>query len=384
MEQRQEFIKEWLERERPVSELSRAYGISRKTAYKWIDRFEESGRAGLAEQSRAPHHSPQQINSTVAEAIIGERQRHPTWGARKIVESLRRREPARKWPAASSIGELLKREGLIPSRRVRRKTPPYSEPLKHAEAPNQVWCVDFKGWFHCGNGERCDPLTVTDAYSRYLLRCRATEKTDGVHVRSLMEAIFREYGLPEAIRSDNGSPFASRAPGGLSRLSMWWLQLGIRHERIEPGCPQQNGRHERMHRTLKEETASPPAASRWRQQQAFAGFERVYNQERPHEALGWKRPAELYVGSSRKYPARLPELEYPRGAHLRRISQQGSLKWRCERTFLSEVLARQTVGLLETEEEFFEVYYGPLLIGWFDGRTQTFAPERPCPRREKQ
>jgi transposase InsO family protein len=293
LEQRQEFIQEWMERKRPVSELSRVYGISRKTAYKWIDRFEEKGRAGLAEQSRAPHHSPQQIHPKMAAAIVAERQQHPTWGARKIVESLRRREPAKTWPAASSIGELLKREGLIQSRRVRRKTPPYSEPLKHAQAANQVWCVDFKGWFYCGNGERCDPLTVSDAYSRYLLRCRATEKTDGAHVRNLMEAIFREYGLPEAIRSDNGSPFASRAPGGLSRLSMRWLQLGIRHERIEPGCPQQNGRHERMHRTLQEETANPPARSRSRQQQAFVEFERVYNQERPHEALGWKRPVEL-------------------------------------------------------------------------------------------
>lgn len=294
------------------------------------------------------------------------------------------RRPEAEWPAASSIGELLKREGLIQARRTRRETPPYTEPLAHASAPNQVWCADFKGWFYCGDGVRCDPFTVTDAWSRYLLRCRATEKTDGPHVRAVMEAVFREYGLPEAIRTDNGSPFASRAPGGLSRLSMWWLQLGIRHERIEPGCPQQNGRHERMHRTLKQETASPPAATRSRQQQAFLDFERLYNEQRPHEALEGKTPAELYVGSARCYPARLPELEYPRGVHLRRISQQGSLKWRSERTFLSEVLARQRVGLLETEEEFFEVYYGPLLIGWFDGRAHLFEPERPRPRSRRK
>ena len=202
--------------------------------------------------------------------------------------------------------------------------------------------------------------------------------------------MFREHGLPDAIRSDNGSPFASRAPGGLSRLSMWWLQLGIRHERIEPGHPEQNGRHERMHRTLKQETANPPKANRRRQQQAFGAFQREYNEQRPHEALGWKTPAELYVPSVRPYPARLPELQYPAGAHLRRISQQGSLKWKCERTFLSEVLARQTVGLLETEEEFFEVYYGPLLIGWFDGeiapvcaRTAAAAITSPQARRRK-
>ena len=381
LDQRNEFITEWLKKQYSLAELSRSYGISRKTAYKWLARFQQNGRAGLAERSRAPLSSPQAIKESTASAIIALRQKYPTWGARKIREKLRQLHPETAWPAASSMGELLKREGLIQPRRTRRRTPPYTEPLAHAAAPNQVWCADFKGWFRTGDGSRCDPLTVTDAYSRYLLRCRATEKTDGVHVRAVMEAVFREYGLPEAIRTDNGSPFASRAPGGLSRLSMWWLRLGIRHERIEPGRPEQNGRHERMHRTLKQETASPPAANRRRQQQAFIEFEGVYNRERPHEALEWKTPAQLYVGSAKSYPVRLPELEYPPGVHLRRISQQGSLKWLSERTFLSEVLARQTVGLLETEEEFFEVYYGPLLIGWFDGRSHLFEPERPRPLR---
>ncbi len=379
MEQREALITEWLRKERPIAELSRAYGISRKTVYKWLERFEQQGRAGLADRSRAPHHSPQAIAAAAAAEIVGLREKRPHWGARKILQRLEQDQPGAAWPAASSIGALLKREGLIQPRRVRRKTPPQSEPLAHAMAPNQVWCADFKGWFYCGDGTRCDPFTITDAWSRYLLRCRATEKTDGPHVRALMEAVFREYGLPEAIRTDNGSPFASRAPGGLSRLSMWWLQLGIRHERIPPGRPDQNGRHERMHRTLKQETASPPAANLRRQQQAFVDFEQVYNQERPHEALEGKTPAQLYVASARRYPARLPELPFPGGVHLRRISQQGSLKWRGERTFLSEVLARQLVGLLETEEEFFEVYYGPLLIGWFDGRAHWFEPERPCP-----
>jgi transposase InsO family protein len=381
LEHRNEFITAWLKRERSLTYLSREYGISRKTAYKWIDRFEAEGRAGMQERSRAPKSSPQTIDQTMAAAIIKERQKYPTWGARKLRLSLQRQQPEEAWPAASSIGELLKREGLIAARRPRRRTPPYTQPLAHAQGPNQVWCADFKGWFRCGDGERCDPFTITDAYSRYLLCCRATEKSDGTHVRAVMEAVFREYGLPAAIRTDNGSPFASRAPGGLSRLSMWWMQLGIRHERIEPGCPEQNGRHERMHRTLKQETANPPAANWRRQQAAFVAFERMYNQERPHQALEGKTPAEVYAASTRSYPVRLPELAYPAGIHLRRISQQGSLKRHCERTFLSEVLARQTVGLLETEEEFFEVYYGMLLIGWFDGRSHLFAPELPCPRR---
>lgn len=383
MDQRKEFIDEWLKDERTFTDLCLRFGIARKTGYACVERFQEAGRAGLEARSRAPHQSPQAIPEKTAALLIAERQKRPTWGARKLRLLLQREKPDVTWPAASSIGELLQREGLIPARAPRRKTPPYTQPLAHAEAPNQVWCADFKGWFYCGDGVRCDPFTITDAHSRFLLCCRATDKADGPHVRAVMEAVFRRHGMPEAMRTDNGSPFASRAPGGLSRLSMWWLQLGIRHERIEPGRPDQNGRHERMHRTLKQETASPPAANRGRQQQSFIAFERMYNGERPHEALHGQRPADVYTDSTRVFPARVPELVYPSGVHLRRISQQGSLKWRTQRTFLSEVLARQTVGLLETEEEFFEVYYGPLLIGWFDGRSQVFAPERARSRRPK-
>jgi putative transposase len=384
LDQRNEFITAWLRREQSLAELCRGFSISRKTAYKWVERFGENGRAGLADRSRAPQHSPQAIEKEVADAIIGARERYPHWGARKLRLWLQREEPGRNWPAASSMGELLNREGLIQPRRIRRRTPPYSEPRAPAEAPNDLWCVDFKGWFRCGDGTRCDPFTTSDACSRYVFCCRAVEKTDGPHVRGVMETIFRRHGLPPAILSDNGPPFASGAPGGLTRLSMWWLHLGIRHERIEPGRPEQNGRHERMHRTLKEETASPPAANLRLQQQAFMKFERMYNEQRPHEALGGKTPADVHVASTKPYPARLPDLQYPAEAQLRRISQQGSLKWRCERTFLSEVLARETVGLVETEEEFFEVYYGPLLIGWFDGRSHVFAPERPQPQRSPQ
>jgi transposase InsO family protein len=383
LDQRKEFIDEWLKDERTFTDLCRRFGIARKTGYVCVERFQQEGRAGLEARSRAPHHSPHAIPESTAAALIAERRKRPTWGARKLRLRLQREKPAVTWPAASTIGELLQREGLIQARARRRKTPPYTQPLAHAEAPNQVWCADFKGWFCCGDGVRCDPFTITDAHSRFLLCCRATDKADGPHVQAVMEAVFRRHGLPEAIRTDNGSPFASRAPGGLSRLSMWWRQLGIRHERIEPGRPDQNGRHERMHRTLKQETAHPPAANRARQQQSFTAFERMYNGERPHEALGGQRPADVYTESTRVFPERLPELMYPSGVHLRRISQQGSLKWRTERTFLSEVLARQTVGLLETEEEFFEVYYGPLLIGWFDGRSHVFAPERARSRRPK-
>jgi hypothetical protein len=248
--------------------------------------------------------------------------------------------------------------------------------LGHAEAPNQVWCTDNTGWFLCDNGERCDPLTISDAFSRYLHRCRSVAKSDGPHVRAVFEAVFREYGLPDAIRSDNGPPFASPAPAGLSRLAMWWLRLGIRHERIEPGCPEQNGRHERMHQTLKQETAAPPAANLRQQQERFRRFEREYNQERPHEALGNRTPASVYAASARAFPARLPELEYPGGVEFRRISHNGYLKWGGQRTFVSEVLSRENVGLLEIDDDLFEVYYGPLLLGWFEAVEHVFEADR--------
>lgn len=372
LQQRLAFITACHAGENSVAELCRQYDISRQTGYKWLKRFAADGEAGLQEKSRAPQHQFQQMLDEVSEEVLGLRRQHPRWGPRKLKAWLERKAPEIGWPAASTIGALLKREGLVIERRRRARTPGYSEPLQHADKPNRVWCTDFKGWFQCGDGARCDPLTCTDAFSRFLLRVRAVAKTDGPHVRAVFEAMFREYGLPEAIRSDNGPPFASRAPGGLTRLSMWWLRLGIRHERIEPGCPEQNGRHERMHQTLKQETASPPRANLRQQQQSFAAFEREYNHERPHEALENRTPAEFYETSSREYPSRLPELEYPDGVLYRRISQQGSLKWKCERTFISEVLARELVGLLERDEEIFEVYYGPLLIGRLDGRRQRF------------
>ena len=349
MEERKEFIEEWKQSVDGFAELCRKYGISRQTGYKWVKRFQTEGEAGLEEHSRAPHDSPQAMSPEVVGRVVELRQQHPRWGPRKLRWYLQSHEPRQSWPATSSIGELLRREGLAQKRRKRQRTPPYSAPLAHAEAPNQVWCADFKGWFLCGDGERCDPLTISDAFSRYLLRCRAVEKTDGSNVRGVFEALFRECGLPEAIRTDNGSPFASPAPAGLSRLAMWWVRLGIRHERIEPGRPDQNGRHERMHQTLKQETANPPAANLRQQQQAFDRFQREYNLERPHEALGYQTPSSLYVASARGYPARLPEPEYPEGAKLRQVAENGLLRWKNRRAFVSKVLGGEYVGLLPVE-----------------------------------
>jgi putative transposase len=375
VEERKKFIDEWGMQNDCFAELCRKYGISRQTGYKWVERFESQGEPGLLELSRAPQRSPQAISEEVAEEVIKLRQQHPRWGPRKLRAYLNRRSPDEHWPATSSMGELLKREGLVQKRRKRRRTPPYSEPLAHAMAPNQVWCADFKGWFVCGDGQRCDPLTITDAYSRYLLRCQLVEKTDGIRTRSIFEAVFRECGLPEAIRTDNGAPFAAGTPGGLSRLSMWWIRLGIRHERIERGCPEQNGRHERMHQTLKQEAADPPAANLRREQQALLKFQEEYNQQRPHEALAYETPASLYVASQRKYPSRLPDPEYPAGSTLRSICKDGQMRWANQRVFLSGVLSGEQVGLVQVEDAFYEVYYGPVLLGWYDEAENYFAAD---------
>jgi len=376
LDERRDFIEEWKCAETSLAELCRRYEVSRQTGYKWLERYEREGEAGLEEHSRAPRHYPQAMPPEVRAVLLNLRARHPSWGPRKLRAYLEREKPSRTWPAASSIGDLLRREGLAHPQRKRKRTPPYTQPLQHAEAPNQVWCADFKGWFLTQDGARCDPLTITDAHSRYLLRCCAVERTDGEHAWAVFEAAFREFGLPEAIRTDNGSPFASRAPAGLSQLSMLWLRLGIRHERIEPGQPQQNGRHERMHQTLKKETASPPERNLRRQQMAFLRFQQEYNQVRPHEALDYATPASLYVGSQRRYPAKLPELEYPEGARLRRVSHHGDVKLDGVQMFVSSLLAWEMVGLVELSQNpaWLEVYYGSLLIGWIDLKRRTLVP----------
>jgi transposase InsO family protein len=291
------------------------------------------------------------------------------WGPRKLKRVLERDQPGRAWPAASTIGEIVKRAGLVVPRKKRRTTTPYTDPLAHADGPNRVWCADFKGWWRTADGARIDPLTISDAATRYLLRCQAVEKTDGERVRAIFEAAFREYGLPETIRTDNGAPFASCALGGLSRLAVWWLKLGIVPERIEAGHPEQNGRHERMHRTLKQEAATPPAASRRAQQRALDRFRQEYNEVRPHEALGQQTPASVYGPSPRPYPHQVPEPEYPDTMLVRSVRRKGHFRWRHHDVFLTEVLWGENVGLLPTDERRFTVYFCSVPIARFDSRT---------------
>jgi transposase InsO family protein len=368
------FVQEYGRAVTTMAELCRAYGIARKTGYKWVERFMEQGRNGLEDLSRAPERHPNQTEREVEEEILALRGRHMRWGPRKLRRYLQDRRPQRAWPAASTIGELLKREGLVVERRPRPKTPPYTQPFAAAASPNQVWCADFKGWFRTQDGERIDPLTMTDAHSRYLLRCQAVEKADTEAVRAICEAAFREYGLPGAIRTDNGAPFASRAIAGLSRLSVYWMKLGIVPERIAAGHPEQNGRHERMHRTLKEETATPGAANRRAQQRAFDRFRREYNEERPHEALGQQTPSSRYRPSPRLYPERLPEPEYDSGLEVRRVYPHGQFFWQGHDVFLSKALAGERIGLESVEDDYWCVYFAEFPLALFDSEALHIEP----------
>ena len=348
-----------------IAALSEIYGVARKTIYKWLERHDAAGVAGLADRSRAPQHTPHKLSEDVISEIIAARQRW-NWGPRKLRVKLAAAQPKITWPAESTIGEVLKRAGLTHRRKPRVRTPPYGQPFASVDAVNQTWCADFKGWFRTADGTRCDPLTITDAHSRYLLRCQITPKADSIHVAAIFDAAFREYGLPLVIHTDNGVPFASCAPGGLSRVSMRWVKLGIVPQRSRPASPQDNGRHERMHSTLKQATLQPPERTARRQQDAFDRFLYEYNHDRPHEALEDATPASYYIASCRQMPRRVPELDYGDDVMVRRISQQGSLKWNGERTFVSEIFAHEWMGLRALDERYSEVLYGPITVGFFD------------------
>jgi transposase InsO family protein len=374
MEEKARFVLEYKQDKQTMTELCEAYGIARETGYVWLRRYRERGLAGLVELNRAAHRHGNQTPAETERAVLELRQAHMRWGPRKLKRVLERDQAHQRWPAASTMGELLKREGLVVGRKKRRRTAPYTEPLAHADGPNRVWCADFKGWFRTGDGERIDPLTITDAYSRFLLRCQAVEKTDTLRARAIFEAAFREYGMPGAIRTDNGAPFASMAVAGVSRLAVWWMKLGIVPERIEAGHPEQNGRHERMHRTLKQETAQPAAANRRAQQRVFDRFRGEYNEQRPHEALGMHTPALLYEPSPRAYPARVPEPEYPATMLVRSAHHQGHIRWKKHEVFLSEVLRGERVGLLPVDERWFTIYFAQFPLARFDSYKLRITP----------
>jgi putative transposase len=332
-----------------VTDLCRRYEVSRETFYVWKRRRDAGNEWWFEERSRAPEHCPQATPQAQVAQIVAMRKRFPRFGARKVLSKLVEERPQVDWPAASTIGDILKREGLIVARDRRRRPVPMGEIVAGASEPNGEWSIDFKGWFRTRDGERCDPLTVEDTASRYLVETRIVEPT-WAGVRLALERVFAEVGLPEAIRSDNGSPFGSTGAGGLSSLSVWWLKLGIAPRYIPPSSPQDNGRHERMHRTLKEETARPPAATVREQQARFDTFRRHYNEERPHEALGQTPPAKHWRAPSRQLPRRLEEPWYDADHEVRRVRPPGTIKWRGEQVFIGEALAGELVGLAELEK----------------------------------
>jgi transposase InsO family protein len=374
MDQRVQLIADWLSGDYFKIELCTVYGISRPTADKWIRRYQEGGVKALEELSRAPYSHPNATIEEIREQIIKGKLERQNWGTKKVMDYLRENYPLLRWPADSTAAEILKRAGLVKPRRYRSRVAPYSEPFGNCQGPNQIWSTDFKGDFLLGNGRRCYPLTLSDNFSRYLLMCRALEHPSYEAVRPWFEWVFREYGLPEAIRSDNGGPFASLALGGISQLSKWWIQLGIRPERIEPGKPSQNGRHERMHRTLKHD--APAQKNHQRQQHRFDLFLEEYNWQRCHEALGRKTPGSVYRRSPRPYPIKLPPIEYDSGFVVRQVRHNGEIKWCGDFIYISQVLAQEPLGLKQIDDELWELRYSFHLLGVLNQRTKIIIPPK--------
>lgn len=370
MEQRVAMVGDWLKNKSAVTELSRMYGVSRVTIYKWLNRFKQEGPAGFQEHSRAPHQHPNAVPEEMVQLLINARLGHQKWGPKKIKAWLKERYPEEEWPALSTISVIFKREGLVKPRRLRHTVADYSQPFLDCDGPNKVWSADFKGQFRNADGKICYPLTITDNFSRFILLCRGLSRPTYDEVRPWFEYTFRRYGLPEAIRTDNGAPFASVGLAGLSRLSSWFIKLGVRPERIEPAHPEQNGRHERMHRTLKEATANPPRVNLRQQQKAFDDFVEEYNYARPHEALGMKKPGEVYISSERSYTQRTAPIKYPPELVIRQVRCCGDMTWRGKRIYISQALAGEHIGLLQLDDEHkWEIRFGFQKLGILDDQS---------------
>ncbi len=368
MHERLKFIVAASDETRTFVEVCAQFGISPKTGYKWLARYRALGPAGLEQRQPVARECPHRTPEELRDVIVGLRKERPFWGPKKLRAVLLRDHPEQTWPAASTIGDLLHREGLIRPRRRRVHVAPATQPLASCTRPNDTWCVDFKGHFALGDGARCYPLTITDGHSRYLIQCEGMLEPKGGPVRRAFERAFHEFGLPSRIRSDNGPPFATLAPGGLSMLSVWWIQLGIVPERIEPGQPQQNGRHERMHRTLKAEATQPPAPTLAAQQRVFDRFRHEYNDERPHEALGQTPPAQHYEPSPRAYPRELVVPSYGDDFKVRWVESTGRISWRSQPVLVHLSAARQPIGIRQVSETRHEAWYGPILLGTLDDR----------------
>jgi putative transposase len=368
MEQRERFIRDEQLALYTMTELCERYGISRKTGYKWLGRFDEGGRQALGDRSRAPHRCPHRISDATAALICDARRTHPTWGPDKLLDWLEPRHPDIAWPAVSTAGDLLARKGFVKKRRRRR---PHLHPgvvPALTTQPNDLWTADFKGQFRTGDRRYCYPLTIADQHTRFLMACHGLPSTKGHGVRPVFDRLFREHGLPRAIRTDNGVPFATTGIHGLSQLNVWWMRLGIQHQRILPGQPQQNGAHERMHKTLKADAIRPPRATLIAQQRAFNHFRREYNEERPHQHLRGRTPASCYRPSPRAYDARLLPIEYPGHYLVKRITNAGTFRFKKRLLFIAHALAPHTIGLEEIADGVWSIYFCHVLIARLDER----------------
>jgi putative transposase len=375
MDERLRFVAEWLSGEVSKTELCEAYGISRRVGYKWLARYQAEGVSGLTDRSHAPLIHGRSTPADLVEKIVDLRRGRPTWGPRKLVAKLEQLHPRLAWPSHSTVHEILKRHGLVRARRLRRRAPPRLGELVTPERPNQVWAVDHKGWIRLGDGQRCEPLTLADTYSRFLLAVSAGASTQEVEARPVMERAFKAYGLPEVIRSDNGPPFASTGVTGLTALSVWWIKLGVRPERITPGRPQENGRLERFHLTLLE-AMRPPAATRAAQARRFEAFRRDYNHERPHQALKQTPPADFYTPSPRPMPKRPHEPDYSSEMITRKVRSNGEIKFASGLVHISSALAGEGVAI-EQIEQGWRVWFYKQPIGLLDHRGQKLLPIQP-------
>jgi transposase InsO family protein len=375
MDQRLRFISDYRRDYATFAELCDRYGVSRKTGYKWVDRYELIGPRGLEDRSRRPNVFPTATPLPVVEQLLALRRSHPSWGAKKLLSVLGKRGVT-ALPGRSTCCDLLKRHGLVTSAR-RRKYPGHpGRPPSGPTEPNDIWTADFKGQFRTRDGRYCYPLTIADGYSRFLLACQALRSTSLELSRPVFFRLFDEHGLPRAIRTDNGVPFATTALGRLSSLSVWWIRLGIHPQLIEPSHPEQNGSHERMHRTLKNETTRPAKGNLAAQQVRFNHFRTEYNEQRPHEALGQETPATLYRPSPRVLPKRLPEIEYPAHYEVRYVSANGGMRWKCAWVCVTHTLAGEYVGLNEVGDGLWDVYFGPVLLGRMDERKLRIVDHR--------
>lgn len=377
MDQKMQMIKLWKSDRYTITDLSILHDVSRKTIYKWTKRYKTEGSIGLENRSKAPLHHRNATAEGMVKIIIAVKQQHPRWGPKKIIASLRERYRELHYPAISTVSEILKRKGLVTPRVRRHRTMAYTAPFTECDKPNDVWSADFKGQFRMGNGKLCYPLTITDNYSRYLLYCKGLDHPSLKETKPCFERVFKEYGLPIAIRTDNGAPFASIGLGSLSKLSVWFMKLGIRPERIAPGHPEQNGRHERMHRTLKAATANPPRRNRTVQQKAFNKFIYEYNCERPHEALGQKPPVVVYQKSSCRYLSRLPKTVYGPAALIRKVNRNGEIKWKGKAIFISKSLIGEHLALKQKDEHLWQLWFMHYPLGIVNVTTRKVLPMSP-------